>query len=505
MIAARDEVAGEHRNPLNINVRNYKKSFDELPKIAKGPNTSSVRYYNEAGYHANSFQTVFMYLERMKFCKDVALWTNLAAYKYYKKNKKRIKGWKNINKWHVLLWLDISVLIQWFNFADSSKLWSKDFEYVWVTSLMSHNFYVLLTNNIIFRDPRLDEANEEAGGPKNDHSYKITSIIEKFEEAAQHFVYWSQRVAFDEQTHKNKCRSQLRQKNRHKPSEFGPKTHNTANKWGYTYSIILECKETTKKLKEYEKIDTRKGAQLVMLNVDKNNINNSNKHNHTKTTIVTDNYYTHLDCQQHLLQTKGIYCNGVARKNAKNVPKSARKKQGKKLQKGEKTLSRLTDNTTFVACMHDSKEFINISTTLDDPTTLVPTRRYALEVEKDEQKLKIYLQKQEEKYHAMLKYQLWAECQKRGISISFRERRVVNLIHCLLEDDEKKHRIKGTETRRNLEMKSKNANNNSNDNSSSSKNSANEEFLNLKGEIEEKSRDWDGNDKRMIPKVRSSV
>ena len=199
-----------------------------------------------------------------------------------------------------------------------------------IKQIMSKTMFSRMFRCICMYDPTIEVPQNVKD--EKDNSYKVTGMLEKFNETSQHYYHLSKDLAFDETMIWNFCKSGLNQKIKVKPIYHGFEVIKLTNKHSYNFYELLICNNTSAKLiakkNECEKNKLNKGGQMVLVMLEEVGLRNDNHFKPTQYTIYVDVGFTNHYLFDYVLDTTGVFMTGIARSNASGLqscPKVAKK------------------------------------------------------------------------------------------------------------------------------------------------------------------------------------
>ena len=234
-----------HRNRKGPNIqelsRLYKSSV--LPKYIKKIHEKWSTEKDSTRGYLGPVQIFWLFLTKLEILKLVPKWSNYRMKKIFESNRlKSIKdNWKDMDK-NILMM--VSVLILYMGTVQTAKLttfWNDTHGVKAVYEIMSKDKFMMWRRSITLYNP--NKAAPE-GEIYSDKAYKVKHFFDNFKDVAKIFWHMDQNLAVDEQILEMKNRSKLKRRIKSKIHSIGAKLWKIANRSGYNYAYLIDCKET---------------------------------------------------------------------------------------------------------------------------------------------------------------------------------------------------------------------------------------------------------------------
>ena len=209
--------------------------------------------------------------------------------------------------WHDLVWIYMGAMS---TKKELSMHWDDKHGTPLIRKVISRDVWMYLHGILCPYDPMIPE-NEinKIKETEKDNAYKIMSLVDDFNRAAQYFMHLSQDVSIDDIIKEMHNNTRLKRRCPGKPHDTGLRFWGLCNKIGYCYKLALDCDNAKQKCEKYRKIIDRAGPTIVLYLLD--SVGQLGRFVGGRCYI--DNWFNHLLLQMYLYK-RGIYCTGTLKK-----------------------------------------------------------------------------------------------------------------------------------------------------------------------------------------------
>ena len=238
-----DSKVAFNKNKTGPNVKELARIYNrkDLPIYIKGIHEGwSTEEECRKGY-LGPIQLFWLFLLKLDVLKCVPKWSNARMKQLFDAERLQSikRQWKDMDK---NVFIMVSVLMLYMGTVETAKLdtfWNERHGVKAIYEVMSKDKFKMWRRSITLYNP---DAEAPEGEEHSDKAWKVTYFFNKFKEVAKIFWYLEEKLAVDEQILEMKNRSKLKRLIKTKIHSIGAKLWKIANRKGYNYAYLLDCK-----------------------------------------------------------------------------------------------------------------------------------------------------------------------------------------------------------------------------------------------------------------------